>query len=51
VTRRLDAHIEIDPEGHRSGSCEVVFNSRKEVTERPLAATEQGMHMLRLRCS
>jgi len=28
-----------------------VFNSRKEVTECPLAATKQGMHMPRLRCS
>ena len=51
MTRRLGAHVETDPKRHRSGSCQVVFNSRKEVTECPLAATKQGMHMPRLRCS
>ena len=51
VERRLDAHVETDPQRRRSGSCEVVFNSRKEVAECPLAATKQDMHMLRLRCS
>jgi len=51
VTRRLEANVETDPKWHRSSSCKVVFHPRKEVTERPLAAAEQGMHMLRLRYS
>ena len=41
--------VETDPQWHRTGRREVVLKAREEITERPLAAAEQPMHVPRLR--
>ena len=45
----LDTSVETDPQWHRTGRREVVLKAREEITERPLAAAEQPMHVPRLR--
>jgi hypothetical protein len=46
--RHLEANVETDPQLHCSGCHQILLKSREEIVERPLAATEQGMHVPRL---